>query len=104
MPGEQQKQAAIGKPLEKLDLSNLGLEVTPAEDGEGLKISGLDPDSAAAERGLKAGDVILEIAGQHVTDPADAERALSAAKGKNVLLLVRSGDNQRYITLPRERS
>jgi serine protease Do len=104
MPGEQQKQAAIGKPLEKLDLSNLGLEVTPAEDGEGLKISGLDPDSAAAERGLKAGDVILEIAGQHVTDPTDAARALSAAKGKNVLLLVRSGDNQRYITLPRERS
>ncbi len=104
MPGEPQKQAAIGKPLEKLDLSSLGLEVTPAEDGEGLKISGLDPDSAAAEKGLKAGDVILEIAGKHVTDPADAQEALSSAKGKNVLLLVRSGDNQRYITLPRERS
>lgn len=104
MPGEPQKQAAIGKPLEKLDLSSLGIEVTPAEDGEGLRIAGLDPNSAAAEKGLKPGDVILEIAGKHVTGPADAERALSAAKGKNVLLLVRSGDNQRYITLPRERS
>jgi serine protease Do len=104
MPGEPQKRAAIGKPLEKLDLSSLGMEVTPAEDGEGLRISNLDPDSAAAEKGLKAGDVILEIAGQHVTGPADAERALSSAKGKNVLLLVRTGDNQRYITLPRERS
>jgi serine protease Do len=76
----------------------------PAEDGEGLRISGLDPDSAAAERGLKPGDVILEIAGKHVTAPADAEAALARAKGKNVLLLVRSGDSQRYITLPRERS
>jgi serine protease Do len=104
MPGESQKQGATGKPLGKLDLSSLGLEVMPAEDGEGLKISGLDPDSAAAEKGLKEGDVILEIAGKHVTEPAEASKALSAAKGKNVLLLVRSGDSQRYITLPRERS
>jgi serine protease Do len=104
MPGEPQQQAALGKPVGRLDLSALGLEVMPAEDGEGLRISGLDPDSAAAERGLKPGDVILEIAGKHVTAPADAEAALARAKGKNVLLLVRSGDSQRYITLPRERS
>lgn len=104
MPGEPQQQAAVGKPVGKLDLADLGLEVMPAEDGEGLRISQLDPNSAAADKGLKPGDVILEIGGKHVTSPDAAQQALAGAKGKNVLLLVRSGDNQRYITLPRERS
>jgi serine protease Do len=94
----------VGEPLGKLDLADLGLEVMPADDGEGLRIAGVDPGSAAAERGISPGDVILEIAGRHVTSPAEAEKALSEAKGKRVLLLVRSGDNQRFIALPREKS
>jgi serine protease Do len=103
MPGEPERQASTGKPLGKLALSDLGMEVMPAEDGEGLRVAGVDPDSPAAERGLRAGDVILEIGGTHVTNPAEAEKALAESKGKKVLLLVRSGDSQRFITLPRDR-
>ena len=104
MPGEPQKQAMTGKPLGKLDLSDLGLEVMPAEDGEGLRITGVDPRSVAADRGIRPGDVILEIGGEHVTDPEEAAKALSEESGKKVLLLVRSGDSQRFIALPREKS
>jgi serine protease Do len=62
----------------------------------------LDPRSAAADRGLKPGDVILEVAGKDVASPAELEQALKAVKGKKVLMLVRSGENQSYITLPRD--
>jgi serine protease Do len=64
----------------------------------------VNPDSAAAERGLKAGDIVLEVAGHQVTSPADMRDALQKEDGKRVLLLIRSGDGQRYIALPRERS
>lgn len=104
MPGETPKMAGVTKADEGFDLSGLGLEVTPADDGAGVKITAVDPNSAAAERGLKSGDVVLEVAGQQVHTPAEMRDALKAQDGKRVLMLVRSGDNQRYVALPRERS
>ena len=32
----------------------------------------------------------------------DVDKALESSKGKKVLMLVKSGDDQRYITLPRD--
>ncbi len=103
MPGETPKMARAAKETVKTDLSSLGLEVETAEDGQGVRITKLDPRSPAAERGLKPGDVILEIAGKDVTSPNEVATALKDIKGKKVLLLVRSGENQSYITLPRDR-
>jgi serine protease Do len=104
MPGEAPKMAGVSKADEGFDLSNLGLDVAPADDGAGVKITAVDPESAAAERGLKVGDVILEVAGQDVTTPSDVRTAIKDGKGKRVMMLVRSGDSQRYIALPREKS
>jgi serine protease Do len=102
MPGEAPKMAAVEKDTGKVELSDLGIEVEKAEDGEGVRITKLDPKSEAADRGLKPGDVILEVAGDDVTSPADMTNALKGAKGKKILILVRSGDRQSYITLPRD--
>ena len=102
MPGEPPKMASGSKSDSKLELSDLGISVAPAEDGPGVKITDLDPRSEASQRGLKAGDIILEVAGDEVSSPADVEKALKDVKGKKVLMLVKSGDDQRYITLPRE--
>jgi serine protease Do len=102
MPGEPPKVAKVEKTEGKIDLSDLGIEVEKAEDGSGVRITSLDPKSAAADRGLKPGDIILEVAGDDVTSPADVATALKDAKGKKVLMLVRSGDRQTYITLPRD--
>ncbi len=104
MPGEAPKMAGVTKADEGFDLSGLGLDVAPADDGAGVRITSVDPASAASERGLKAGDVILEVAGKQVNTPAETREALKVEDGKRVLLLVRSGDSQRYIALPRERS
>jgi serine protease Do len=105
LPTEMPKMASgekVEKPEKNTDLSALGIEVAPSEDGVGVRIAELDPRSKAAESGLKSGDVILEISGQEVSTSTDVKMALQNAKGKKLLLLVRSGDNQGYITLPRE--
>jgi serine protease Do len=78
----------------------MGLTVVPAPDGAGVQVSEVAPDSAAAERGLKAGDIIVEVAGQEVHSPADVTSAISKVNKKRVLMLVRSGDGQRFVSVP----
>jgi serine protease Do len=63
----------------------------------------VEPKSAAADRGLKKGDVILEVAGTSVTDPSDVREAIQAArtdKKKSVLMRLRSGDASHYVAVP----
>jgi len=82
-------------------LASLGIKVAPAADGAGVQVLDVDPSSPAAERGLKAGDVIIEVAGQEVHGPSDVKDALrSADSKKRVLMLVKSGDGQRFIAIP----
>ena len=104
MPGEMPKMASTGKSPDSMDLSSLGIKVAPAEDGAGLRVTELDPKSPAAEKGLRPGDIILEVAGQQVASQDDLSKALEKAKGKKVLMLVRTGDSQRYLTLPRDKT
>ena len=63
-------------------------------------VTEVTPGSNAAERGLKAGDVILEVAGAEVHSPADVREALNANTRKRVLMLVKTGDGQRFLALP----
>jgi len=81
-------------------LSGLGIQVAPAEDGAGVRVTGVEPNSVAAEHGLKQGDIILEVAGKEVQGPADVRSALKSAGKKRVMMLVRSGETQRFLTLP----
>jgi serine protease Do len=101
MPNDTPKMASVAGKGD-FDMTDLGLKVEPAEDGMGLRITELDPKSAAADRGLKPGDVILEVGGKAVSSAEDMENALKSGKGKKVLMLVRSGDQQTFITLPRD--
>ena len=105
MPGEPAKVAAASsvKPTAQ-NLSVLGLEVAPADDGAGVKVTDVKPDSPAAERGISVGDTILEIAGVEVNSTADVQTALKSSDAKRVLMLLKSGDNQRYVALPHEKS
>ena len=83
------------------NIPQLGLTVTPK--AEGLVVTEVDPDGAAAERGLKTGDVILDAGGKKIASAADLRGAVQAAEkgGKRTLLVrVRSGTTTRYVTLP----
>jgi serine protease Do len=105
------KLAALDKPETGEQLDNLGLSLTPAEKvpgaGEaGVVITEVAPDSDAADKGLKAGDVILQVAGETVSKPADVakgiKKAMDKAKDKdkvNVLVQVKTGDQTRFVAL-----
>src|SRR6267143_5874016 len=90
------------------DVTRLGLTVAPAGkvDGAckgGFVVTKVWPKSAAADRGLKKGDVILEVAGKSVTDPSDVREAIEAArtdKKRSVLMRLRSGDVSHYVAVP----
>ena len=90
------------------DVPRLGLTVAPAgktdgADKGGVVITKVEPKSAAADRGLKKGDVILEVAGKSVSTPGDVGEALEAArtdKRSSVLMRLRSGDASHYVAVP----
>jgi serine protease Do len=99
MPSDPQMASAPAAELNK-GLDSYGLQVAPADDGAGVKILKIDPNSAAAELGVKEGDVILEVAGHEVNDSSAVTKALQDAKGKKVLMLVRNAEGQRFVALP----
>ena len=112
LPNDQQAKAdneADGKASSHgTDVPRLGLTVAPAGkvDGagkEGVVITKVEPKGAAADRGLKKGDVILEVAGKSVANPGDVDEALDAArtdKKKSVLMRLRSGQASHYVAVP----
>jgi serine protease Do len=63
-------------------------------------IAEVDPNSDAAEKGLKAGDVILEAGGKSVSSPEDIVDALTKMKDlgrRAVLLHIKTGDQKRLV-------
>lgn len=90
------------------EMKDLGMSLAPAASqdgagGEGVVIVDVNPDSSAADKGLKAGDVILEVAGVSVSSPNEVADNIRKAKDrgrKAVHMLVRSGDQQRFVALP----
>jgi serine protease Do len=91
-----------------MDVPRLGMTVAPADKVEGagkkgVVVTKVEPKSAAADRGFKKGDVILEVAGKSVATPGDVREALESArtdKKSSVLMRLRSGDASRYVAVP----
>jgi len=87
------------------ELSQLGVTLMPARTGsnqEGVAIAEVDPSSDAAEKGLKAGDVILEVSGEAVKTPDDVAAGVKKAQGlqrKAVLLHIKSSDQKRFVAV-----
>jgi serine protease Do len=90
------------------DVPKLGLTVAPANSvagagKDGVVVTEVDPKSAAAERGFKEGDVILEVAGKSVTSAGDVRDAITAARNdskNSVLMRVKSGGSSRFVAVP----
>ena len=90
------------------DVPKLGLTLAPANSvagagKEGVVVTDVDPKSAAAERGFKEGDVILEVAGKSVASVGDVREAITAARSDNknsVLMRVKSGGSSRFVAVP----
>ena len=108
LPAEKELRADLGGVDKSNALAELGLEVQPAAQagrggGEGLYITNIDPDGVAAQKGLRRGDVILEVGGQAVNNRGDLSSALEAARKeghRSVLLRVKSAEGTRFVALP----
>lgn len=78
-------------------------ELGLGDDVDGLVITGVDEASAAAEKGLLAGDVITEAGQQKVGSIADLEARIADAQEagrKSLLLLIRRSGEPRFVALP----
>jgi serine protease Do len=88
-----------------IELSQLGITLMPARSGddeEGVAIAEVDPESDAAQKGLKSGDVILEVDRKEVSTPVEVADAIQKVKDKGfkaVLLRVKTSDQTRVVAV-----
>ncbi|RWA72555.1 Do family serine endopeptidase [Mesorhizobium sp.] len=97
---DNNKQAAPAKPD---TLADLGLTVTKSENGKGLVVTDVDPDSDAADRGIQPGDVITSINSNEVNTTDDVSKAMTDATKagrKAVLMQITRDDSNRFVALP----
>lgn len=102
------KQASVtrgdgGQTVEPSTLDDLGLTVSPAEDGKGLVVTDVDRDSDAADRGIQPGDVIAAVNSHEVKTADDVTRIMKEAEKagrKAVLVQITRDNNSRFVTLP----
>jgi serine protease Do len=76
-------------------------------DVRGVVITEVDDESAAAEKGIQAGDIIVEVAQEEVSSPGQVLEKVKEAKDSNrksVLLLVQRSDDLRFVALRLEKT
>ncbi|MET3582173.1 serine protease Do [Mesorhizobium robiniae] len=84
-------------------LADLGLTVTRSDDGKGLVVTDVDPDSDAADRGIQPGDVITSVNSTEVNGTDDVAKAMAdavKAGRKAVLMQISRDDSNRFVALP----
>ena len=92
------ERAAAGLSIEPLTAQRarqLGLD-----DTSGLLVTRVDPDGAAADAGIRAGDVIQKVDGRAITSADDLRQAL-ASGDRPALVLVRRGEQNVFVSLER---
>lgn len=104
----EQIQAATGTeeaepeaPASEQALADLGISVTPGD--EGLTVSSVDPDSDASDRGLKEGDRITSVNNQAVKSADDVVKVINNARkdGRSkALFQIETNDGSRFLALP----
>jgi serine protease Do len=116
--GEKAMAAASEEPSPAADdaaaAKTLGMELSAIDEAarksfkikdgvKGVVVSAVEPNSAAAEKGLRVGDVIEEVNQQAVEKPGDVTKfidALKKAGKKSALLLVSNGAGDvRFVAL-----
>ncbi|HMN51922.1 MAG TPA: Do family serine endopeptidase [Xanthobacteraceae bacterium] len=105
--GGEKQTDKMGREREGL-LAQLGIALAPASEGDGSGGTGIvvvdvDGQGPAGERGLRTGDVILEISGQAANKISDLDDAIKKARGEGktvILLKVKSQQGTRFVTLP----
>ena len=112
--GKELAKAETGKPDPAVEpkgteMDQLGLTVAPGTGAnkDGVVITNIDGASDAAQKGIKSGDVILEVSGTSVKKPEDLANGIKDATKlgrKAVLMRVKSGDQTRFVAVQLKKS
>lgn len=105
--GELKDEQIVAKapPSGKLGLTVQDLTPQTAErmglkDVKGVVITAVEPQSPAAEAGLRPGDVVLEANRRPINNAAEFKKFLDTAKaGENLLFLLRRGEANMFLVL-----
>ena len=87
-------------------LESLGITVGPTDDGKGVQILSVDPNSAAADAGIKQGDRIAAVNNKDVSSGKDITSQLDAAKKEGrtkALFQVETDNGSRFVALPTDK-
>ena len=72
------------------------------EDLRGVVITGVEPDSAAAEKSLRPGDVIVEVSQEEVSSPGEIAEKIREARDadrSSVLLKINRNGDRRFVAV-----
>ena len=96
------KTKVMGMTLSPLNQALRSRFEIPAEVKSGAVVTGIDASSAAADMGVRAGDVIVQIAQEDIKSPEDAIEKIDRAKKdkrKSVLMLLNRAGDVRFVAL-----
>jgi serine protease Do len=113
----QQAAATQGTPAEKAPqptaIAGLGMKLAPISqelkdkyqlnaDQKGVVVTEVSPNGPAAERGLKPGDVVVEVQQGEVGSVADVQKRIDSVRKENrksVLMLIQRQDGLQWVPL-----
>src|SRR5208282_4058721 len=99
LPDDRQAKADAPAEHSKDAMAKYGMTLAPAAEVDGAGKTGV---VVAAQKGIRTGDVILEVAGKPVSRPSDVKAAIDAARAdgkKSVLMHVKTEDSSRFVAL-----
>jgi len=106
--GKDKKSKKTERLIEELGLTlsaispEIAQRLELAEDAKGVVVTKVSPDSVAAEKGIRVGDLVVEVGQEEVSDPdqvAKKVKKAKKAKRKTVLLLVEGQSGLRFVAL-----
>ncbi len=95
------KLDALGMTLTSLT-SDARAQFGIGDEVSGVLVSEVTPDSSAGEKGMRPGDVIVEVGQEPVTSPDEIEKRVTEASDagrKSVLFLIQSQGDLRFVPL-----
>jgi Do/DeqQ family serine protease len=100
LPGGGEKGALKGLSVQALT-RDLRQELQVPEGTQGVVVTDVDPDSAAAAAGLQQGDIIEQVNRKPVTSVSEFNSAVNAgASRESTLLLVKRGQGTQFVVVP----
>ena len=103
--GKLQENASLqnAQPENPKNTARIGLELGKSEGGRGVEILSVQPGSRAEKHDIQAGDVLLSINGEEVTELEKSLEIISEVKSQNrsvILFQIEREGNSRFVAIP----